>query len=297
MPAANLTGSLVAIVTPMNADGTIDWPAYEQLIEWHIAQGTEGIVAVGTTGESATLIESEHIDVIKRTVSVVNNRIAVIAGTGANATQEAVERTRAVAKLGVDAHLQVVPYYNKPSQKGLIAHFKTIAQSVDIPTLLYNVPSRTVTDMLPETVAELSTIEQIVGIKEATGSIQRAQEIKQLCGDNFIILSGDDGTAARALTEASIDGVVSVTANIVPNIIRQICDLGRSSNTRHQAMSLDDSIQLLHDALFCESNPVPVKWALHKMKRIDIGIRLPLLPAEQDSQTIITKALLSCRVI
>ncbi len=295
MQHSHLTGSLVAIVTPMFADGSIDWESYERLIEWHIDQGTEGIVAVGTTGESATLFEDEHIAVIDKTVKTVNGRIAVIAGTGANSTQEAVNRTIKAQQLRVDAHLQVVPYYNKPSQEGLFQHFKTISQSVDIPTLLYNVPSRTITDLQADTVARLSTIEQIVGIKEATGDLQRAKAIKDDCGDGFIVLSGDDGTAANTLLKAKIDGVISVTANIVPKTIRLICDLGRSGN--EQAIHLDNSIQALHNALFCESNPIPVKWALHLMKRTADGIRLPLVRPDTQSQQTIYNALISCGVI
>ena len=295
MQHSQLTGSLVAIVTPMFADGGIDWEAFEQLIEWHIEQGTEGIVAVGTTGESATLFEDEHIAVIEKTVNCVNGRITVVASTGANSTQEAIKRTRSAQKLGVDAHLQVVPYYNKPTQEGLYRHFKAIAQSVDIPTILYNVPGRTITDMQTETVARLNDIEQIVGIKEATGDLERAKDIKRLCGSEFIVLSGDDESAANLLIEAKIDGVVSVTANIVPKIIHSICDLGRSGS--REAIKIDKSIQALHSVLFCETNPIPVKWALYLMKKIAEGIRLPLLQPETQSQQIIYNALTSCGVI
>ncbi|WP_423824148.1 4-hydroxy-tetrahydrodipicolinate synthase [Salinisphaera sp. SPP-AMP-43] len=267
---------MVAIVTPMHADGSVDWQSLERLINWHIEQGTNGIVSVGTTGESATLGFREHDEVIERTVEIVDKRIPVIAGTGGNATDEAIRLTRHAKRVGADASLLVCPYYNKPSQEGLYRHFHAIAMAVDIPQILYNVPSRTGVDMLPETVARLSSIDNIVALKEAKGSIERIHALIEHVGDAMHIYSGDDGTAMESMLVGG-KGNISVVANVVPNLMSRMC-AAAIAGEREEAERLDAEMAPLHSALFFEANPIPVKWALQEMGWIEPGIRLPLTP-------------------
>lgn len=275
-----ISGSIVALVTPMKVGGEIDYPALTSLVEWHVAEGTNAIVAVGTTGESPTLTVEEHYQVIAHVVKVAARRIPVIAGTGANSTAEAIEWTAAARDMGADACLLVTPYYNKPSQRGLFEHYKKIAADVAIPQILYNVPGRTACDLLPDTVCELAKIENIIGIKEATGNLARGKEIMARCGPEFTVYSGDDATAAELII-AGASGNISVTANVVPRTMARICELAaagqKDMNSAEAARALDATIADLHRDLFLEANPVPVKWALHAMSRMDRGIRLPLV--------------------
>lgn len=272
----NITGSIVALVTPMNADGTIDWQALDKLVEWHIEQGTHGIVAVGTTGESATLGISEHIEVIRRVAEKARKRIPVIGGTGANSTQEAIELTEAAKEAGADACLLVTPYYNKPTQEGLYLHHKAIAEAVKIPQILYNVPGRTACDMLPDTVFRLSTVPNIIGIKEATGKMDRAKEILDRVRKDFWVYSGDDETAVELMLMGG-KGDISVTANIAPAEVAKLCTLAMAGKA-DEARALNNQLMPLHKNLFLEANPIPVKWALKEMGKIGSGIRLPLTP-------------------
>ncbi len=267
-------GSMVAIITPMLEDGSVDYAAMKRLIEFHIEQGTDAIVAVGTTGESATLDEQEHCEVIARTVNYVAGRVPVIAGTGANATTEAITLTRCARQAGADACLLVTPYYNKPTQEGLYLHFKAVAEAVDIPQLLYNVPGRTACDMQPETVARLAQIPNIVGIKEATGDLDRLRRLKALCPPDFKLYSGDDATACEFLLQGG-QGVISVTANVAPGLMHEMVSLALAGN-RASAQAVDTRLAGLHKALFVESNPIPVKWAVNRMGLAGKGIRLPL---------------------
>ena len=275
-----LQGSFVALVTPMSLDGSLDFKALEALVEWHVESGTNGIVSVGTTGESATVSVPEHLEIIKKTVDYVDGRVPVIAGTGGNSTQEAVELTQTASELGVDYALIVTPYYNKPNQEGLFQHFIKIADSVDIPQILYNVPSRTACDLRPETVMRLANHKNIVGIKEALDSSERLSElirISQSIADkkNFSVFSGDDPSFNSFMANGG-DGVISVAANIVPKHISQICSLNLSGQF-NDAKELNLILKNLYELLFIESNPIPVKWILNKMGRIQPGIRLPLV--------------------
>jgi 4-hydroxy-tetrahydrodipicolinate synthase len=267
-------GSMVALVTPMGEDGALDWDALHRLVEWHLEQGTRAIVAVGTTGESATLNYDEHCQVIRRVVESVNGRVPVIAGTGANSTQEAIELTTCAKEAGADACLLVTPYYNKPTQEGLYLHHKAVAEAVDIPQFLYNVPGRTACDMLPETVIRLAEIDNIIGIKEATGDLSRVADIRAGCGEDFLIISGDDATA-RELMLAGGHGVISVTTNVAPNLMQRMCEAALAGDAE-AAAEIDRKLEGLHRDLFLEANPIPVKWALAEMGRIGGGIRLPL---------------------
>jgi len=273
-----LRGSMVAIVTPMRGgvspDAPIDWEACARLVDFHLAAGTDAIVAVGTTGESATLDEAEHVDAIRRCVEMVRGRVPVIAGTGANSTTEAVQLTAAAKRVGADACLLVTPYYNKPTQEGLYLHFKAVAEAVDIPQILYNVPGRTACDMLPETVGRLARLPNIIGVKEATGEVARVARLRELCGDDFLLLSGDDATA-REFMLAGGDGVISVTANVAPKAMHELCVAALAGDAA-AASRIDAPLAALHRDLFCESNPIPVKWGLHAMGLIGTGIRLPL---------------------
>ena len=276
-----LQGSFVALVTPMSLDGSLDFKALEALVEWHVESGTNGIVSVGTTGESATVSVPEHLEIIKKTVDYVDGRVPVIAGTGGNSTQEAVELTQTASELGADYALIVTPYYNKPNQEGLFQHFIKIADSVDIPQILYNVPSRTACDLRPETVMRLANHKNIVGIKEALDSSERLSElirISQSIADkkNFSVFSGDDPSFNSFMVNGG-DGVISVAANIVPKHISQICSLNLSDQF-NDAKELNTILKNLYELLFIESNPIPVKWILNKMGRIQSGIRLPLVP-------------------
>ena len=279
-----LQGSFVALVTPMLENGSLDFDALEALVEWHIESETNGIVSVGTTGESATVSVPEHLEIIKKTIDFVDGRVPVIAGTGGNSTQEAVELTQTAAELGADYALIVTPYYNKPNQEGLFQHFIKIADSVEIPQILYNVPSRTACDLRPDTVMRLATHQNIVGIKEALDSSERLSElirISQSVADqkNFSVFSGDDPSFSSFMANGG-DGVISVAANIVPKYISQICSLNLSDQFDH-AEELNSILKNLYELLFIESNPIPVKWMLNKMGRIQPGIRLPLVPFNQ----------------
>ena len=275
-----LQGSFVALVTPMQSDGSLDFEALEALIEWHIESGTNGLVTVGTTGESATVSVSEHIEIIKKTISVAKGRIPVIAGTGANSTQEAIDLTQAAASIGADYALIVTPYYNKPNQEGLLQHFTKIADAVDIPQILYNVPSRTASDLIPDTVIKLANHPNIIGIKEAVDDSKRLAELllishKMSHQKKFSVLSGDDPTFNSFMANGG-NGVISVAANIIPQHIAKICSLNLSKQF-NEAEKLDLNFKNLYELLFVESNPMPVKWMLYKMGKIDSGIRLPLV--------------------
>lgn len=287
-------GSMVALVTPMLSDGAIDWQHLEKLIEWHISEGTDAIVSVGTTGESATLTHDEHKAVTRFTVEIVNKRIPVIAGAGANSTREAIELSLSAYQSGVDGTLQVAPYYNKPPQRGLYAHFEQIARAVPLPLLLYNVPGRTCSDIHPKTVSALSNISNIIGIKEAS-TFERLHELnlelgRQRSNGEFVILSGEDGLAAQALFDGLIDGVVSVTANIAPRLMHDMIQAGLEGN-KDACLDLNKNLQQLHSALFCEANPIPAKWALMHMGKIDNGIRLPLVELDPSLQQTVLTAL------
>lgn len=291
-----IQGSIVAIVTPMFEDGSVDWKGLEKLVEWHIAQGTNSIVAVGTTGEASTLSMAEHTKVIAEIIRVANKRIPVIAGTGANSTHEAIELTKEAKDLGADAALLVTPYYNKPTQEGLYQHYKAIAEAVDLPQILYNVPGRTGVDMLNETVIRLADIPQIIGIKDATGDLPRGQELIQgLHGKDMTVYSGDDATAYQ-LMGFGAKGNISVTANIAPKEMSQICAAAVAGDTK-LAEALNNEVANLHNILFCESNPIPVKWALHEMGLIGTGIRLPLTPLAEQYRTPLREALNASGVI
>lgn len=284
-----ILGSTVAIVTPMHADGSISWESLERLLDFHIEAGTQGIVSVGTTGESATLSMAEHKAVIKFTVDYCRGRIPVLAGTGANNTAEAIELTRTAAEVGADMTLSVVPYYNKPSQEGIYQHFKAIAAAVDLPLMLYNVPGRTVVDMSNETVARLAEISNIIGIKDATGDLSRVAALRAMVGPEFALYSGDDITSCEFLL-AGGQGVVSVTANVAPAQMQALC-LAAQAGDEAQARAIDAKIQPLHRDLFVESNPVPVKWALHEMGLMPPGIRLPLVPLAESFHARVRQAL------
>ncbi|ORU90580.1 MAG: 4-hydroxy-tetrahydrodipicolinate synthase [Cycloclasticus sp. symbiont of Poecilosclerida sp. M] len=267
-------GSIVALVTPMHEDGSVDEQSLRALVEFHVEQGTDAIVAMGTTGESATLDEKEHCEVIRQVVQRVAGRMPVIAGTGANSTTEAIALTRCAAEAGADACLLVTPYYNKPSQEGLVLHYKAIAAAVDIPQILYNVPGRTACDMLPETVAKLKDVPNIVGIKDATGDMQVGKALLALCDDDFRLYSGDDATSCELILMGA-SGTISVTANVAPAKLSQMCKKALAGNAS-EAKAIDASLQALHRDLFVESNPIPVKWAVQKLGLMEKGIRLPL---------------------
>ncbi|MCH7743839.1 MAG: 4-hydroxy-tetrahydrodipicolinate synthase [Proteobacteria bacterium] len=269
-----ISGSIVAMVTPMHEDGSVHWEDLEALVEWHIEMGTAAIVPVGTTGESATISVPEHCEIVSRVVQTADGRIPVIAGTGANATSEAIELTTAARDSGADACLLVTPYYNKPTQEGLFRHYEAIAAAVDIPQILYNVPGRTACDMLPETVKRLSEIKQIIAIKEATGNVSRAVEILELCGPDMVVYSGDDATACDLMLNGA-RGTISVTANVAPAKMALLCKAAVAGKAE-EANALNEPLTGLHDSLFLESNPIPVKWALLEMGKIKKGIRLPL---------------------
>ena len=284
-------GSMVALVTPMNSDGELDWDALELLVEFHIDGGTDAIVAMGTTGESATLNEKEHCAVIQRVIKCVAGRVPVIAGTGANSTQEAIDLTRCAKEQGADAALLVTPYYNKPTQEGLYLHYKAVAEAVDIPQILYNVPGRTACDMLPETIGRLSSIENIIGVKEATGELDRLDSIKKVSVEGFEIYSGDDSTCTEFILQGG-DGTISVTANIEPAQMHKMCEAAMAGD-RELAEQLNSSLKPLHRDLFLEANPIPVKWALFEMGKIKDGIRLPLTRLSKQYRLTLNEALAS----
>ncbi|WP_444908766.1 4-hydroxy-tetrahydrodipicolinate synthase [Microbulbifer sp. TRSA005] len=289
------TGSMVALVTPMFADGSLDWDSLRNLVDWHIEQGTRALVAVGTTGESATLDVNEHVEIIRRVVDQVAGRIPVIAGTGANSTAEAIDLTEGAARCGADACLLVTPYYNKPSQEGLYQHHRAIAKAVPIPQILYNVPGRTAVDMLPETVQRLASIGNIVGIKEATGDLERAKVLLDTLPEGFALYSGDDSTAMELMLMGG-QGNISVTANVAPAAVAQMCEAALAGDAVI-ARAIDQRIQILHKVLFLESNPIPVKWALREMGRIDGGIRLPLTSLSPEHHATVREALRSAGVL
>lgn len=286
---AKLKGSMTALITPMHADGSVDYDALAKLIDWQIDSGTDALVAVGTTGESATLSMREHCDIIEFFVKQVNGRVPVIAGTGANNTVEAIELTAHAKKVGADCALLVVPYYNKPTQEGIYQHYKAISQAVDIPQMLYNVPGRTVVDMAENTVARLMTIPNIVAIKDATGDLERGASLIKRVGDNMVVLSGDDPTAVELIKLGGV-GNISVTSNVAP---KQMADIFRLAldGKFDEANAINDTIKHLHTELFCEASPQPTKYALHKMGMIGTGIRLPLVWLSDENQPRIDNAL------
>ena len=292
-----LKGSLVALVTPMEESGEVDYESLEKLIDWHINHGTNGIVSVGTTGESATLDVDEHLEVIKHTVEHVNSRVPVIAGTGANSTSEAIELTQESKQNGADFALIVTPYYNKPTQKGLISHYTKLANEVDIPQILYNVPSRTACDILPETVEILSTHNNIVGIKEAVDSKERIDDLIAISSNNqnFQLFSGDDPSFLKMIQKGG-DGVISVAANVVPRKISEICKLVEEKK-HDEANTIDNTLSNLYALLFIESNPIPVKWMLFKMNLIKKSIRLPLEELDEIYQEDIINEMLKLKLI
>jgi dihydrodipicolinate synthase len=285
-----LQGSIVALVTPMNNHGEVDFENLKQLVEYHVQAGTDAIVSVGTTGESATLSIEENVKVILKTVEFAAGRIPVIAGTGANATSEAVTMTKLLNNSGIVGCLSVVPYYNKPTQEGMYQHFKAIAECTDIPQILYNVPGRTGSDLLPETVGRLSTIPNIIGIKEATGDISRVQKIKQLAGKDFFVFSGDDASCLEAM-KLGAEGVISVTSNVAPKAMAEMCRLARQGQFS-EAETINQRLMPLHKNLFIESNPIPVKWACYKLGLIaDPTLRLPLTLLSESAQPVVLDAL------
>jgi 4-hydroxy-tetrahydrodipicolinate synthase len=272
-------GSIVALITPMTDQGKVDYPSLKNLVEFHLSQGTDGIVSVGTTGESATLPVDEHMEVVRKTVEYAKGNIPVIAGSGANSTDEAIFLSHSMQNLGIDAFLTVVPYYNKPQQKGMIAHFRAIADSTHIPNILYNVPSRTVADMLPETVAVLAEHDNIVGLKDATGDMTVLKELKRLLPEDFCLLSGDDSTCFEFMKGGG-DGVISVSANVAPKAVSDICRAALNGDIE-LANSLNEQVAALHSDLFIEPNPVLPKWCLYRMGLMDSAfLRLPLVEAE-----------------
>ncbi len=290
-----ITGSMVALVTPMHDTGEIDWESLDGLVDWHIEQGTHAIVAVGTTGESATIDFDEHPRVIERVVKRVAGRIPVIAGSGANATKEAIELTGQAKEVGADACLLVTPYYNKPTQEGLYQHFSAIAAAVDIPQILYNVPGRTACDMSNETVLRLSKIDNIVGLKDATGDVARGADVIQRCAGRIAVYSGDDPTAVELMLLGG-RGSISVTANIAPAMLSDICEAALSGDAQ-RARELDAILAPLHRDLFIESSPIPSKWALLQMGRIGPGIRLPLTPLAQRCQPQLMDTLRALNIV
>jgi 4-hydroxy-tetrahydrodipicolinate synthase len=287
--AQMIKGSLVAIVTPMREDGALDLDAYRRLIEWHIAEGTNGIVAVGTTGESPTVDFDEHNTLVRVAVETVNKRVPVIAGTGGNSTAEAIELTEYAKKVGADATLQVVPYYNKPTQEGLYRHFRKIAETVELPMILYNVPGRTVADLANDTTVRLAQVPGIVGLKDATGDMARAADLLKRLPRNFAVYSGNDDSAL-ALMLLGGHGVISVTANVAPRLMSEMCRAALAGELV-RARELNNQLLPLHSKLFVEANPIPVKWALQRLGRISGGIRLPLVPLSASQQPVVEAAL------
>jgi 4-hydroxy-tetrahydrodipicolinate synthase len=287
--SSNIRGSIVAIVTPMHQDGSLDFPALNHLLEWHIESSTNAVVVVGTTGESATLSNDEHCELVAHCVKQVRGRIPVIAGTGSNNTSEALYFTESARQNGADAALLVTPYYNRPSQEGLYQHFKAVAEAVDIPQILYNVPGRTACDLALETVERLADLENIVAIKDATGDIPRGIELIARVGDRLTVYSGEDAITLPLIL-AGACGTISVTANVAPALMSEMCALALSGD-QAAAQAVDDKLALLHKNLFLEANPVPVKWALQQMGLIQSGIRLPLVELNARYQLQVREAL------
>ena len=287
--SSNIRGSIVALVTPMQADGSLDLVALDRLIDWHVESGTHALVVVGTTGESATLSVQEHCDLVAHCVQVTRKRISVIAGSGSNSTEEALYFTKSARQHGADACLLVTPYYNKPSQEGLYQHFKAVAEAVDIPQILYNVPSRTACDLALETVDRLADLDNIVGIKDATGDVARGKQLIQRCGDRLAIYSGEDAITLSLMMDGA-DGTISVTANVAPVLMAEMCSCALSGDSQ-RAREIDERLGLLHRNLFLEANPSPVKWALWKMGLIKKGIRLPLVELDAKFHIQVIEAL------
>ncbi len=290
-----IQGSIVALVTPMTEDGAVDEVSLKKLIEFHIEQGTDALVAVGTTGESATLDEDEHCQVIKLTVDTVAGRIPVIAGTGANCTREAIALTQRAKQAGADACLLVTPYYNKPTQEGLFLHYQAIAEAVDIPQILYNVPGRTACDMLPQTVGRLAKIKNIVGVKEATGKLERVKQIRDLVGDDFAIYTGDDATS-REFCLLGGNGSITVSGNVAPKLVHEML-MAAINGESELAAEIDAKLTGLHNDLFIQSNPIPVKWAVAEMGLMDKGIRLPLTWLSPECEATVRQAMQQAGVI
>ena len=290
-----IQGSIVALVTPMYENGVVDKESLKKLIEFHIQQGTDALVAVGTSGESATVDEDEHCDIIRYVVDYVGGRIPVIAGTGANSTTEATALTLKAKQVGADACLLVTPYYNRPTQEGLFLHYKAIAEAVDIPQILYNVPGRTACDMLPETVGRLSHISNIVGVKEATGEMSRVKQIRNLTGPDFAIYSGDDATS-REFCLLGGNGTITVTGNVAPRLVHEMI-LAAIAGDNETALAIDTKLSALHKNLFIQSNPIPVKWAVAEMGLIGKGIRLPLTWLTEDCFEAVRGAMRQAEVI
>ena len=288
-------GSMVALVTPMREGGDIDEACMQRLIDFHVENKSDALIVVGTTGESATLNEEEHCNLIQRAVEMAAGRIAIIAGTGANSTREAIDLTRCAHEAGADACLLVTPYYNKPTQEGLYRHYKAVADAVPVAQILYNVPGRTAVDMLPETVERLADIDNIVGIKEATGDMKRAHAILERCADRLDLYSGDDATAMELILLGG-QGNISVTANVAPAAMHELCAAALAGD-RDTAAAINARMEVLHRTLFIESNPIPVKWALYEMGLIPAGIRLPLTPLASQYQDTVRQALTQAGVI
>ncbi len=284
-----ITGSLVAIVTPMHDDGSLDFPRLRSLIDWHVAEGTDGVVVVGTTGESPTVDVDEHCELIRATVEHVGGRVPVIAGTGANSTAEAVELARFARQAGVAAHLSVVPYYNRPTQEGLYRHFRTIAEAVELPLILYNVPGRTVADLANDTTLRLAEVPNIVGLKDATGNIDRACDLIERAPADFALYSGDDMSSAAFLMLGG-HGVISVTANVAPRAMHVLCAAAAAGDMR-TLRETNAALTGLHRDLFCEANPIPVKWAVARMGLIGDGLRLPLTQLSEAHHERVLKAM------
>ena len=290
-----LTGSIVALATPMHDDGSVDYPTLRRLIDWHIEQGTDCVGVVGTTGESPTVSVSEHCDIIRVAVEQSGGRVPIMAGCGANSTAEAIELTRFAKGVGADCHLQVVPYYNKPTQEGQYQHFKAIAEAVDLPMVLYNVPGRSVADLAHETVLRLSRVPGIIGIKEATGNIERAQWLIRDLPEDFAVYSGDDPTAV-ALMLCGGQGNVSVTANIAPRLMHELCAAAIAGNAR-RALEIQLHLMPVHKQLFVQANPIPLKWAMQRMGLCGGAMRLPMTPLEPAYQAALEAALASAGLV
>ncbi len=290
-----IQGSIVALVTPMDESGAVDWASLQKLVEFHIAQDTDAIVAVGTTGESATLDEDEHCDVVKAVVNYAQGRVPVIAGTGSNSTTEAITLTRRAKEVGADACLIVTPYYNKPTQEGLYLHYKAISEAIDIKQILYNVPGRTACDMLPETVGRLSHLDNIVGVKEATGDLTRITTIRDLAGSDFAIYSGDDATSREACLMGA-NGSITVTGNVAPKLAHEML-LAAIKGDVETALALDNKLIGLHKQLFIQANPIPVKWAVAEMGLMAKGIRLPLTWLTEDCYDAVRLAMQQADII
>lgn len=286
---SKLKGSITALVTPMKDDGAVDYDALGKLIDWQIAEGTHALVAVGTSGESATLSMDEHIDVIRFFVKHVAGRVPVIAGTGANNTLEAIELTQAAKEAGADCALLVAPYYNKPTQEGIYQHYKAVSEAVNMPQMLYNVPGRTIVDISQETVERLMNLPNIIAIKDATGNLERGAALIKAVGDHMVVLSGDDPTALEFI-KLGARGNISVTSNIAPKAMSQVFELALAGDFE-KASEIHDTVKHLHNALFCESSPQPAKYALYKMGKIGKGIRLPLVWLSEQNQPVVDAAL------